>query len=198
MKTLTPGRAWLVAVFALIIGLAAGLAFAAIQHASLTAELRDAEQASISAEEDLASLEASLSARIADLESQLASATDEAARQSDPHETPAPDVPSDVASPEILERTVDPETVDPSDPVTFRVRVSGDADSVSIRVVARAGEFDETFALERVPGSGDVRLWEAVVDAPDDPGEYRYFATATLGNATVEMPGVSGWSFLVR
>lgn len=112
---------------------------------------------------------------------------------------PAP-APAPAAALEITERSASPEVVSAGAPMTFTARVRGAAASVTMTVYKRdTGVLAITLPLAPGAAVAGVTTWSAGTTAPVDPGEYRYHASAVSSDgATVEMPGVSGWTFLVN
>lgn len=113
--------------------------------------------------------------------------------------TTAP-APAPAAPPELIERSASPEMVSAGATMTFTARVRGAAASVTMTVYKRdTGVLAITLPLTPGATVAGVTTWSAGTTAPVDPGEYRYYASAVASDgATVEMPGVSGWTFLVN
>lgn len=115
---------------------------------------------------------------------------------------PAPE-PAPAPSPvpvtlEIIARAASPEVVAPGAPITFTASIRGTAASATISVFNRtSGALVLTSSLSAGATSGDITAWSGNATAPAVPGEYRYYASATGAGGTVEMPGVSGWTFCV-
>lgn len=99
-----------------------------------------------------------------------------------------------------LSRSVSPNTIQAGKPMTLTVKLKGSPDHVRMRVVARdpSISYEKTFALAKVGSSGGTQTWKATVNAPGDLGEYRYYASATVGSKKYEMAGVSAWLFQVE
>lgn len=108
---------------------------------------------------------------------------------------PAPS-PAPASSLEIISRRVVPEEVSAGMPMEFIAEVRGNATMVTMTI---RGPVDSTLNLERgVTTPAGLTIWRKTASAPGVPGVYRYYATATAPDgSTVEMPGVSGWSFQV-
>lgn len=97
-----------------------------------------------------------------------------------------------------VSRSVSPESVAPTGTIRLTVKLKGSPDKVSMRVVGRTNGFDETYNLKHVSTSGSTLTWRRTVDAPDRKGEYRFYATATIGSTHSTMPGVSAYTFRVK
>jgi hypothetical protein len=115
---------------------------------------------------------------------------------SEPSPAPEPE-PAPTASLEIVARSVVPEVISAGMPMEFIAEVQGSASSVTMSI---RGPADSTVSLTRgVTSPGGITVWRATANAPATPGIYRYYASAVSAadGSTVEMPGVSGWSFQV-
>jgi hypothetical protein len=94
---------------------------------------------------------------------------------------------------------VSPEVASPGTTLTFTAKVQGTATSVTINGGKRT-DAAVTFTLPLVEGAsaGGVTTWSATTSALTTTGQYGYSAIATATDGTtVEMPGVSGWTFCV-
>ncbi len=125
---------------------------------------------------------------IQELEKKIAKLESQAKKKTKSETTPSP-------PPNILSRSVEPETVGPGGEMTLRVELERKADKVEMEIVGEG--FKKTYSLEKVSASGGQEIWKKKISAPSNPGLYRYYAYAYLGATQVSMPGVSAWSFLV-
>jgi len=97
---------------------------------------------------------------------------------------------------EITDRTALPQVVSTNRPMEFTAKVKGEAVSVTMSI---KGPIDSTLVLHKVVTVGEITTWAANTPAPANPGMYHYYATAVAADGTtVEMPGVSGWTFQVN
>lgn len=113
--------------------------------------------------------------------------------------TPTPPPTPPVPPPDIISRSVNPEVVDPGNPLTFQAQITGTAVSVTMSVYkSDSGALALSLPLVQGATVGDVTTWSAGTSAPAAKGVYRYYASAVGQDGTVvEMPGVSGWTFCV-
>lgn len=98
---------------------------------------------------------------------------------------------------EITERTARPEVLSTGMPMEFTVKLKGEATSVTMLI--RGPAPDALLTLHKVETIGEVTTWVVTAPASGMPGVYHYYASAIgTDGATVEMPGVSGWTFQVN
>jgi hypothetical protein len=110
-----------------------------------------------------------------------------------PAETPAP--PASTVALEITERTAKPGSVSTGMPIEYAVKVKGEATYVTMSI---KGPLNMSVPLPKVATIGEITTWAATIPAPVEPGIYHYYASAIgTDGTTVEMPGVSGWTFEV-
>lgn len=113
-----------------------------------------------------------------------------------PTTTTAAPAPAPATALEITDRTALPQVVSTNMPMEFTAKVKGEAVSVTMSI---KGPIDSTLALHKVITVGEITTWAANTPAPANPGIYRYYASAVgTDGTTVEMPGVSGWTFQVN
>lgn len=97
---------------------------------------------------------------------------------------------------DITDRTARPEVVSTGMPMEYTVKVKGEAASVTMSI---RGPIDSSLPLHQIATIGEITTWAATEPAPGMPGVYHYYATAVgTDGTTVEMPGVSGWTFQVN
>lgn len=112
---------------------------------------------------------------------------------------PTTPTPPPAPPPEFVSRSVNPEVMNPGDPITFSAQLKGTAVSVTTSVYKRdSAVLALSLPLIRGATVGDVTTWSAGTNAPAEKGVYRYYASAVAEDGSViEMPGVSGWTFCV-
>lgn len=101
-------------------------------------------------------------------------------------------------APTIKERSVAPEEVASGGKILLSAKLTGHAEKVNMRVVSKDGSFDKTYFLARSADEGPLEVWQSEIEAPEDKGEYKYFAIAYAGGQKYPMPGASGWTFRVK
>lgn len=110
-----------------------------------------------------------------------------------PAETPAPPAPT--VALEIMERTAKPGSLSTGMPIEYTIKVKGEATYVTMSI---KGPLNMSVPLPKVATIGEITTWAATIPAPVEPGIYHYYASAIgTDGTTVEMPGVSGWTFEV-
>ena len=193
---------WVIA--SLIAGLVVGLAGMYFYTQAATAkrissaqtefagQIADANAKTAALETRLASSEASVAAQ-AEANAQLATQLDTAkAAAKKSASTTATSTLS------VVSREIQPDSVSASGTITMTARVKGAPDKVTMRITAKSGGFDESYALKKVSTSGSTETWRVVGKAPTKKGDYRYFATAILGDKQATMPGASPSTLTVR
>jgi cell division protein FtsB len=98
----------------------------------------------------------------------------------------------------VVSREIQPDSVTASGTITMTAKVKGSPDKVTMRVTAKSGGFDQTYALKKVSTSGSTETWRVAAKAPTKKGDYRYYATAILGDQKATMPGASPSTLTVR
>ncbi|HEY3318544.1 MAG TPA: hypothetical protein VGK50_08995 [Coriobacteriia bacterium] len=98
--------------------------------------------------------------------------------------------------PGIFERSVSPEQVAAGGQITLTIKLKGHAEIAKMRVVG--GSFDKIYDLARESFDSTGEVWQKRIKAPSSPGTYRYYAIANAAGKKYTMPGVSGWSFVVK
>jgi hypothetical protein len=158
----------------------------------LTGQIADANTKIAALETRLASSEASVAAQVQD-NAQLATQLESAkAAAKKPASTTATSTLS------VVSREIQPDSVNASGTITMTARVKGAPDRVTMRITAKSGGFDQSYALRKVSTSGSTETWRVVGKAPTRKGDYRYFATAILGDKQATMPGASPSTLTVR
>jgi cytoskeletal protein RodZ len=195
---------WGWVITSLVIGLAVGLLAMYFFNQYATAKKVDAARAELSGqvadanakasalETRLASAEASKTALI---EANTQLTADLEAAKSDTQKSSSSTTSSTLT---VVSREIQPDSVAASGTITMTAKVKGAPDKVTMRVTAKSGGFDQTYALKKVSTSGSTETWRASVKAPSKKGTYTYYATATSGDTKVTMVGASPSSLTVR
>lgn len=116
-----------------------------------------------------------------------------------PAPAPVPEPVPESVPLEVMDRSVAPEVSHPGEMLTFTVIVRGTADRVVVSGERTTG--GGVFDFEMTPSgtSGDTTTWTYSTEATTLTGVYRYYARAFAPDGTVvEMPGVSGYTFLIE
>lgn len=98
----------------------------------------------------------------------------------------------------VVSRTVIPDSVTASDTITLSAKVTGSPSSVTMRILAKTGSYDQTVTLKKTSSTSTTETWKRTIKAPSKKGTYRYYATATLNGKSVTMPGASPSTFVVK
>jgi hypothetical protein len=92
----------------------------------------------------------------------------------------------------VLSRVISPSTVSTSGSITMTVKVQGHPDSVKMRLMGPDSTSTyRTYTLTRASQTDTGETWRLKVEAPSEPGVYRYYATAAKGSTSVTKVGAS-------
>ena len=158
----------------------------------LLSQITDANAKASALEARLTSSEASMAA-LAEANAQLTADLETA--KADTKKTSSATATSALS---VVSREIQPDSVTASGTITMTAKVKGSPDKVTMRVTAKSGGFDQTYALKKVSTSGSTETWRVVGKAPAKRGDYRYYATAILGDKQATMPGASPSTLTVR
>jgi cytoskeletal protein RodZ len=161
-------------------------------RAELSGQVADANSKASALETRLASAEASKTALI---EANTQLTADLEAAKADTQKSSSSATSSTLT---VVSREIQPDSVAASGTITMTAKVKGTPEKVTMRVTAKSGGFDETYALKKVSTSGSTSTWRSSVKAPSKKGVYTYYATAISGNTKVTMAGASPSSLTVR
>lgn len=93
---------------------------------------------------------------------------------------------------EVVIGDAQPTTVQHGAPVKFIIKTRGAAASATMEIQGLAMSL---CPLTDKTTEGDLTVWSATVAAPQTPGNYRFYPTATdTGGNRITPPGVSAWS----
>jgi flagellar hook assembly protein FlgD len=194
---------WVWVVTSLIIGLCAGLIGMYIFSQYTAAKKIDAARKELSGQiADANTKVSALETRLASSEASRAALQEANTQLTADLETSKADTPKSsttaTATLVVVSREIQPDSVNASGSVTMTAKVKGEPAKVTMRVTAKSGGFDETYALKKVSTSGSTQTWRATFKAPTKKGEYRYYATAISGDTKVTMVGASPSTLTVR
>jgi hypothetical protein len=196
-------RFWGWVITSLIVGLCVGLLvmyfygqMAAAKkidaaRTELSGQVADANAKVAALETRLASSEASTAA-LAEANAQLTKEIDTAKSEAKKASSETP------ASLTVVSREIQPDLVDASDTITMTAKIKGSPETVTMRIKAKSGSYDETYTLEKVSTSGSTQTCRSTAKAPSKSGEYTYYATAISGDTKVTMEGASPSTLTVR
>ena len=194
---------WGWVITSLVIGLAVGLGGMYLFTQAAAASKVEAAKTELSGQITDANAKATaLEARLASTEASLAALTEANAvltaeletAKADAEVAPSSNNGSTLA---VTMREIQPDSVTASETITMTAKVTGSPDKVTMKVKAKSGSYDETFALKKVSTSGSTETWKANGKAPAK-GTYTYYATAIKGDKTATMEGASPSTLTVK
>ncbi|MEI7814562.1 MAG: hypothetical protein WCJ13_07210 [Coriobacteriia bacterium] len=197
------GKFWGWVIVSLIVGLGVGMATMYFFGQAANAKKIEAARTELSGQVTEAN------AKVGALETRLASseASMAAVRQSNEQliaelDTAKADVPKPSSATSttltVVSREIQPDSVTASGTITMTAKVKGSPEKVTMRITAKPGTYDETYALKKVSTSGSTQTWRTTAKAPTKKGTYVYYATAISGDTKVTMEGASPSTLTVR
>jgi hypothetical protein len=193
---------WAWVVVSLLVGLGVGVGVMFLATTSNSDEVRVLRNQARDTASQVASATAALDAANArntqlTLDLEAANAQIATLEGSSPSTNPT-DTPADTPQIAIVSRTVSPSSVVASQNVTITMtaKVTGSPTKVTMYLKLSSGT-RKSNALKRVT-TGTTETWRLVTHAPTAKGTYTYWAVATKGTVSVDLPGASAGKLTVK